>query len=312
MGVLRYPLELDRNKNDYIKFEHFKYQVNSGVAIDNRGGVLEPLTEFENGPSRGSGSFDDILNRAGYEPTDSGTNSIVLYMPNSTPATHYGHEATYQTFPGPLGSVGKQMLSALGSKDFSGGMQDVANVVKDNGLDEVGGSLYQVGVEQAASFFNADAATTIAMGQGKLFNPNAEMIYKQPYHRKFNFTFDFTPKSAAEASEVDEIIFEFKKWSAPSMAGAGKNYMYIPDLWRISYHEATGKVYRRMNLFKPSMITNLVVQDNPSSNFHITVQDELNGHVPVHTAINVFFQETMAPVREDHDRAKVRGHHRGF
>ena len=60
------------------------------------------------------------------------------------------------------------------------------------------------------------------------------------------------------------------------------------------------------------MITNLVVQDNPSSNFHITVQDELNGHVPVHTAINVFFQETMAPVREDHDRAKVRGHHRGF
>ena len=293
MAILKYPADLDTGKNDFIKFDHFEYQVNQRI---------------NGGPGLGGGP---TLNQEMFPPSRKNGNTIVLYMPNSTPAQHYGHETTYQTFPGPFGAVGKQILSAAGAETFTGAGENLAEIIKGAGAGATaGGAVYQFAVQQAASFFGADAATAIAIGQGKLFNPNAEMIYKQPFHRKYNFTFDFVPKSAAESRAVDDIIFEFKKWSAPS--DAEKNFMKIPDLWRISYHQAGGGTFKRMNLFLPSMITNFVAQDNPSSNFHMTVADE-SGHVPVHTAINIFFQETMPPTRSSHDEfARSAGHLRGL
>ena len=155
-----------------------------------------------------------------------------------------------------------------------------------------------------------DAATAIAMGQGKAFNPNAELIYNQPLHRKFALTFNFVPKSADDTRAIDAIIYEFKKWSAPSIP-QGSQYMEIPHLWQMTYCEAGGGPYRRMNLFKPAMITNVGVQDNSNSNFHITIADG-EGPVPVQTAIALTLQETMPPTREDHDLAVSRGHRRGF
>ena len=67
-----------------------------------------------------------------------------------------------------------------------------------------------------------------------------------------------------------------------------------------------------MNLFKPSMITNVAIQDNPMSDYHITIRDDKNGHVPVHTAINIFLQETSPPTRKDHEDAFGLGHVRGY
>lgn len=291
MAILKYPLDLDENQNDFIKFESYPYELNM------EGGKF----------SRPNDS------RSYYHPSTGGSKSIKLYMPNSTPASHYGHEAKYQTFPGPLGQMGKLVQKSIGS-DFSAGAEAISGMVSsvaNNAKDLAGGAAYQLGVEQVAGFFGSDAATALALGQGKIFNPNAEMIYKQPYHRKYNFTFDFVPKSREEATAVDDIIYEFKRWSAPNFAGE-KQFMEIPHLWRITYHEGgTGKVYRRMNLFKPSMIMNFVVQDNPMSDFHITIKDEEKGHVPVHTAINIFFQETEPPTRQDHDTWR-KTHPRGF
>ena len=96
MGILTYPNDLARDQNDYIKFEHYQYQVNSGKPIGGRGSALSErsINENINGPKEG--------------------NSIILYMPNSTPASHYSHEANYQTFPGPLGQLGKTALQCFG------------------------------------------------------------------------------------------------------------------------------------------------------------------------------------------------------
>ena len=196
--------------------------------------------------------------------------------------------------------------------DFSGNIGDKVNSIIDelkNGQNYKGAA-YQLGLNMLASKFNADPASAIAMGQGKTYNPNAEMIYKQPYHRKFTFSFDFTPKNREEASTIDQIITEFKTWSAPEYADQG--FMHIPHLWRITYHEAGGKVYRRMNLFKPSMMTSCVVQDNVTSDFHMTIRDIENGHTPVVTSMNLMFEETMPPTREDHTKAVGEGYVRGY
>ena len=305
MATLTYPLDLNRNQNDFIKFEHFPYELNKNLRDRgyDRDGTISP----EGYLSPGQKEED---NR--YAPQVRDSNSIVLYMPNSTPATHYGHDATYQTFPGPLGQFGKNLLGALG-EDFKepGAIKGIVENMKND--VNYGDAAYQFGIDFLAKQVGSDAATAIALGQGKIFNPNAEMIYKQPLHRKFNFTFDFTPKSREEAEEVDKIIYEFKRWSAPKFEGsADSSFMEMPHLWRISYHESSGRVYRRMNLFKPSLITNFVAQDNPTSDFHITIKDEEKGHVPVHTAINIFLQETMPPTRGDHEWAVENRYTRGY
>ena len=307
MATLMYPLDLNRNQNDFIKFEHFPYELNKKLRERgyDRDGTINP------------DKYPESQNKIDYAPQVRDSNSIVLYMPNSTPATHYGHEATYQTFPGPLGQFGKQFLGALGG-DYSGGIDGIGKEIRNQAdlmrkNTNFSGAAYQYAVKQVAGLFGADAATALALGQNKLYNPNAEMIYKQPFHRKFNLTFDFTPKSREEAEEVDKIIYEFKRWSAPKFDGdAGSGFMQMPHLWRISYHESSGQIYRRMNLFKPSLITNFVAQDNPQSDFHITIKDEEKGHVPVHTAINIFMQETMPPTREDHKWAVENGYRRGY
>lgn len=286
MAILKYPLDLSENQNDFIKFTHFEFKNN-----------------------------DEL--RKGNPPAGAGSNSIYLYMPNSTPSTQYGHEANYQTFPGPLGNLGKKFLTAMGT-DYRGGLKGVGDKLQQgfNNLKNdtnIGGAAYQFLLDKAAGVFGADAATAIAMGQGKSYNPNAEMIYKQPYHRKYDFSFDFTPKSREEAAVVDKIIYEFKKWSAPAYdEGPSSGFMKIPHLWQVSYHEANGKVYRRMNLFKPALITNFAAQDNPNSDFHMTIKDDEAGHVPVHTTIKLMLQETMPPTREDHEKAVGMGHLRGF
>ena len=290
--ALEYPLGLRGAGNDFIKFEHFEYQINGSGSKSDVG--------IGGSPTLRTDRFAKNVPRTG--------NTVILYMPNSTPGQQYGHEATYQTFPGPFGAVGKQVLTAVGSQNFGEGAQKIGSML----TGDFGGkaaAAYQIGLQQVASYFNADAATAIAIGQGKAFNPNAEMIYKQPYHRKYTFAFDFTPKNAAEARAVDDIIFEFKKWSAPEIES--HQFLKIPNLWLVSYHHADGTTFKRMNLFLPSMMTNCAVQDNPSSNFHMTIEDPA-GHVPVHTAINLMFQETSPPTREDHISARGAGHYRGL
>lgn len=293
--TLKYPADLDTHKNDFIKFRPYKYEINERLQ--------------QNGYDRGG--HPPLPSSTGGPPAE----DIVLYMPNSTPAAHYSQDVKYQTFPGPLGDLVKGALGMAGGDYSKGGFQGASSTFNEKlenltSNADFGGAGYQFVLNKLTGFVGSDAATAIALGQGKAFNPNAEMIYKQPHHRKYEFSFDFIPKSREDAIMADKIIYNFKRWSAPYLA-EGSQFMEIPCLWKITYHEATGKTYKRMNLFKPVMITNVAVQDNPMSDFHITIKDD-TGHVPVHTALNLALQETMPPTRADHDWAVSAGYHRGY
>ena len=285
MSTLKYPADLDTSRNDYIKFRHFKYDINQNLGT----------------------------NPGAYPPQRGDGNSIILYMPNTTPATEYGQDAKYQTFAGPLGEMVKNAATALGSPNNSGRElgRTFGNLLTDIQNSDIPGAGQQAALDFIGGSLGFDAATAIALGQQKAYNPNAEMIYNQPLHRKFALTFNFVPKSREDARMVDAIIYEFKRWSAPAIP-EGSNFLEIPDLWVMTYFEAGERKYRRMNLFKPAMITNVGVQDNSSSNFHITIKDDQEGHVPVQTALAITLQETMPPTRNDHEWAVANGYKRGL
>jgi len=169
MSTLKYPSDLDTTKNDFIKFTHFPYQLNDNQTT--------------NGKSTGT-----RIDRGGAPPQAKGSNHIILYMPNTTPSTQYGHDVKIQTFAGPLGKALKGALGTAGT-DFSNGGSAGAVLSNFDGVN-VGEAGYHFLLDKMAGIFGQDAATALALGQNKVFNPNAEMIYKQPLHRKYNFTFD--------------------------------------------------------------------------------------------------------------------------
>ena len=295
--ALTYPLNIDPSA-DYVIFQHFQYQLNADVK------------KYGSNP-----------------PSDGKT--IKLYMPNTTPGSFQDQEIKEDTYPGRFGQMQKSMLATLGNG--GGAMRDQLSRmgVPDNllpgegnrgnfngdtgfrfgpGMGEASG---QFMLDQTArSIFGRDAATAIALGQGQVYNPNAELIYRQPLHRKFPFSFDFMPRSAAEASVVDKILLEFKKYSAPELAGEG-NFMRIPDLWTVKYVQGGKDKFNRMTKFKACFLKNFNMQDNPAQKYHMTIDDPA-GAVPVHTSIAMVFVETQPIVRQDHEDAVGQGYYRGM
>ena len=82
MPVLKYPADLDTNKNDFVQFVHYPYRVNDAI----------------NG---NKGSLDKVPRRP---------NRIQLYMPNTTPGVAQKQAWKGQAFPGEKGQLIKQYL----------------------------------------------------------------------------------------------------------------------------------------------------------------------------------------------------------
>jgi hypothetical protein len=118
--------------------------------------------------------------------------------------------------------------------------------LRDN--TNVGGVLRQGLLTAVAPMMDTTATQLMALAKGEVYNPNVELLYKMPGLRDFNFSFNFVPKNSAEAQEVNRIIKNFKKWSAPKDIGNGM--FEVPHVWQVKYKTKGGKPNPNMNKFK--------------------------------------------------------------
>jgi len=234
----------------------------------------------------------------GAAPPAAGAN-IRLYMPNSTPQISNGQTwATFNSLPGPLGSAVRDLVFSSGSAvgDIANG--DIGSVVDNfkksfEGAKARGGGIAkQVATGAVANLTGMSAANLTSLTQGKIYNPNTELVYDGPGLRTFGMGFNFIPKSGVEAQQVNEIVREFKKWSAPEEEGG---MFKLPHVWKITY-VTNGKV-DTMNRFKPCALVNVTVQANPSLSYHSTHTDGM----PVEMAMTLDFKEMELITRQDHD-----------
>lgn len=273
----KYPQGMNESLNDYISFAHFPYKIND--SLYNKNGK----------------NFNPIANLEG---------RVILYMPNSTPQTPQKQAWESKTFEGELGQVMKQAAQTYANTGSNMAFERSAGAARDADKGEVG---KQFLLSKVASSIGLDAAAALQLGKGKVYNPNVEMLYKEPILRQFRFSFDFLPESPEDARATDNIIMMFKKYSAPKAAGA---HLEVPHLWNIKYHRAGGKHFSRLNAFKYCICEAVMVQDNPRSNYHMTIDaPDLAGPVPVHTQMELIFTETDIILRDDHDNV---GYARGY
>ena len=218
--------------------------------------------------------------------------SIAIYMPD-TILTQYDHGYNEVSVTEALADAG--LYSAIGDSNIVGSIIDSgSNIIKGRGVK----------YNDAQS---ADAAGIIGekLGAGPGFrdltlksvgravNPQVELVFKGTSNRGYVFVFDFQPRSAKEASAIQDIIKTFKMFAAPETTteGAGR-YFIPPGQFDINYYY---KNVENEYIAKISscVLTNIAVNYSASGAF-ATFDDGF----PVHINLQLTFKEIDIITRE--------------
>lgn len=255
---LRYPADRPQDA-DFVSFQHMKYSGRGG------GG----------GGAGGGGG------------------GIVLYMPENTPGVTNSNNwnDTGIQYAGPLGQLRKDLqlgTAYAGVDTIKNAPQNIQNMVeKMKNAGGLGAYGRQAMVEGTANAIGVSANQITSLARGEIYNPNTELWYNGPKLRSFTFSFNFAPKSSADAQAAAQIVKEFKTWSAPQEKG---NKYEIPHVWKISYSN------RYYNKFKPAALTDITVDYNAGLSSHMTFEDES----PIVTSMTLTFLEAELITRKDH------------
>lgn len=98
--------------------------------------------------------------------------------------------------------------------------------------------------------------------QGKVLNPNLELLFQGPQLRPFNYTFKMSARNRPEATTIKEIIKYFKQNMA---AKKGNNiFLKAPNVFKIQYQYGSGmEVHKSLNLIKICALTNCSIDYTP-------------------------------------------------
>lgn len=140
------------------------------------------------------------------------------------------------------------------------------------------------------------ASKTVSMLSRTAVNKRKDVMFSHVGNRTFAFNYTFAPKSAAEAKEVDDIIFMFKYFAHPEMLPGYGNFLYLyPAEFDIEYglipnNPDTGNATKNTNEFLNRISSCVLVDINvnyaPSDSF----QSLENGE-PLITTLNLTFME---------------------
>jgi hypothetical protein len=281
--LLKYPLEIQSGQ-DYVLITHQRYRTNKAIA----------------------GQKDIVAPDAAAPPEGS---PIVLYMPNSTPSVSNTNSWSQQNSVGPLGDITRALavgatggVMGVGKDGPVAAAKGIADQVK-NLFDNYKGvdSIRQVAIgklAQMAGLSGAGALTQLQLGQ--VYNPNVELLYDSPALRGFTLDFLFVPKNQAEATMMNQIILELKKFSAPDDNGT---MFEVPHLWNVTYKSGVNND-KFMNKFKKCALTDVQIVHNPGTDMHSTFADG----TPLVTAMSLGFMEVDIIIRKDHEDVGGQGY----
>ena len=142
-----------------------------------------------------------------------------------------------------------------------------------------------------------NAARNIVPLTGYAVNPIIEVLYSSPQLRTFNFDFNFIAKNPSEANQIWQIIYEFRRHSAPEFAqntlGA---FMIPPSDFDITFlRKKDGTFIENTNIPRMSTCVLRDVQlDYAASGQFVTFSDGM----PVQIKMRLEFLEVNLITRE--------------
>lgn len=167
--------------------------------------------------------------------------AIAIYMPDTVFHT-YQHDYDAKSLTDALGDMGRAQRAGSVLTDaydtaktgnIAGGFGKLISPDVGGGTEALGNLAEKTGV------VGPGFTDFMLRNQGLALNPQVELIFKGSANRSFMFEFKFQPKNQKETQVIKDIIFLFKRYSAPGLAGGGNipgAYFTPPGQFDIQYY----------------------------------------------------------------------------
>lgn len=258
-----YPDKIDKNNQDFIKFEIFEY-------ITKKGSEENPLLFAERQLKDKKATI--ILP---IQPTITDNNVVDWTSNNLNPVELglYGIASAGMKADGQL----TEILGSMGN-----------TVTQDSNV----GKALLLYLKQKA----IGTTGLVSRFGGAVVNPNMELLFQGPQLRPFNFSFRLSPRDDEEAKKVKNIIRIFKESMSVRTSSQGL-FLAAPHIFGIKYiNGSTKKDHTSLNRIKTCALQSCSVDYTPDGSY-MTFNDPTTGFPMTSYNITLQFQE-LEPVTE--------------
>tara|TARA_B100000401_G_scaffold394588_1_gene303069 strand:- start:128 stop:838 length:711 start_codon:yes stop_codon:yes gene_type:complete len=203
-------------------------------------------------------------------------------------------------------SVGSEVFGKLGIGEDQRReiekIQKARSTGKTSGLKDLGSALGTSAFSEIAAKaagITIDQNAFLARSQGKVLNPNAELLFQGPVLRDFNFDFLMIARSRAEGEEIRKIIRFFKLGMAPRFNNS--TFLTTPDIFELQYKRGQGPMdmLDTVNRFNPGgLALRTIAVDYAPSGYWSAYQDSQ----PVALKMSLNFAELRPIYQGDQEK----------
>ena len=284
---LRYPVARIESDSDYLEVKVLEYQP-PGFEQSNSGQALRLQTSSE------SLKNNEII-----------LGHIFLPIPESITDSNgvtWGEDSLNGLAASALGIGLKTITAESGAeavKALTGGTKEaVGGLLSDNmTIQAINSTFASMAVNALGG--NTSAAGILARQTGSILNPNMELLFGGVQLRSFSFSFDFAPRDENESIVIKKIIRAFKKSLNAKNSSTSENssglFIKSPDVFQLTY-KTGGKNHEFLHKFKPMALLNIGVNYTGAGTYAT-----YDNTAPVHTKIDLTFQELNPIYSEDYD-----------
>ena len=310
-GLLRYPYEAITEKTDYLQLTIFKYD----TSINNDGKLISQ--NFKNENPYSSLTIAQNVNKAKVLGPGG---VIALPMPSNiqdSNAVSYeagnmnqlsveglniaqGLISTNIFNPASIANNAQAVSDALVGKfkpdpDNRGKFisdPDNPGLIRGSTIDLVKKAL----AAQAVNVFGANVSldSLLARSEGKILNPNMELLFNNVTLRTFRFSFKMTPRDDREATSIKSIIRTLKKNMAAKTVTGDNLFLKTPNIFELQYKKGN-RPHPFLNLFKPCVLSDMSV-NYTGENVYATYADG----TPLSMVMTLTFKELLPIYEEDY------------
>ena len=132
-------------------------------------------------------------------------------------------------------------------------------------------------------------AGVLGRGQGKIINPNMELLFGGPALRSFNYTFRLTPRNPEDTRQCKNIIRFFKQGMSVK-ASPGGLFMDAPNVFSVKFYHGSGGQHTFIHRIKMCACTSFTVNYVPDGTYMTLPDSSMTAY-----DIGMSFQE-MDPI----------------
>ena len=294
-GILRYPYEAITDTTDYLQLTIKSYPGTESLIEGSNFGTNQSAFDVSN--TAASSLKPAQLSKDGV---------IILPMPSNiedSNSVSYDGDSLNTLTATALKGVTNLMGADIGKfikNPKTAGLDDA----KRADLGDVAGKIFSQDVKdlvmaqlavQAVNIFGANTSiqSLLSRSEGKILNPNMELLFNNVTLRTFRFSFKMTPRDEVESMQVKSIIRSLKKNMAAKKVDTF--FLETPNIFELEYKKGP-KLHPFLHRFKQCALSDMSV-NYTGENVYATYSDG----TPVSIILNLTFKELVPIYEGDYD-----------